>query len=468
MSAGRTTGRAVWPEIVPWEPPVAGPERTRLVSLAPVGVGTPFVESLPSYLLRLAAVHWLDPGVLAELVLPPQITGASSSFYERFVDTGGSLIGIGAAAEAWSSALAQLTGRLDVRRTTLLPLAGLLGRTHLRREAAVCRRCLGETTTAAELPPGGVGEPLAWSVAAVTVCTRHRTKLEVSCPACARPLRALGWRARTGHCRGCDAWLGDLMMISAAADDDDAGPVDEWALWAAERVGAMLAQPPVAVERQRTLVVHAVEGAVLAAGSGNALARALDVSRGLVSEWRAGKVVPGLPSLLALCAMAEIDPAGLVRGELATVPAPHPPRIGATRKGVDWPAIEAALRRELESPHPRSPGEVLDALGVDRPWAARRVGALCERLRDLRRRIAVERMAARRRRVDAQVARAIAELDQAGIRRSRRALEARLPDGLQVRETAVKRRWRAEGSSERQYERSRRRHLGTDPNPAAT
>lgn len=422
------------PEIVAWGPPLARPARTRLVSLAPVGVGTSCVESLPSYLLRLAAVHWLDPGVLAELVLPRRITGASASFYDRFVDAGGSLIGIDSAADAWSSALVELTGQPDVRRTTLLPLAGLLGRTHLRREAAVCRSCL--TEWAAAPPPGGVAEPLAWSVAAVTVCTRHRTKLEVSCPACARPLRALGWRARTGHCRSCHITLAD-----ATVDDD--GTIDEWAVWVAERVGAMLAQPPVAVERQRMLVFGVVERATLAAGSGNALGRALSVSPGLVSAWRAEKVVPGLPTLLALCALAGIDPARLVRGEVASVTAPHPPQIGSTRKPVDWPAIEAALQRELGSPNPRSARHVLDEFGVDRAWVARRLGHLCDQLRDRRREIAFKRVATRRRQVSRAVATTLAELERDGVRPSRRALEGRLPDGLLVREAAVKQLWRA-------------------------
>jgi len=37
--------------------PVAIPARSRLHSIEPIGVGTPFVESLTGYMIRLAAAH---------------------------------------------------------------------------------------------------------------------------------------------------------------------------------------------------------------------------------------------------------------------------------------------------------------------------------------------------------------------------------------------------------------------------
>jgi hypothetical protein len=47
------------------------PPRTRLCSLEPIGVGTPFVESLVSYLTRLADTHCVAPVNLTfEVILP--------------------------------------------------------------------------------------------------------------------------------------------------------------------------------------------------------------------------------------------------------------------------------------------------------------------------------------------------------------------------------------------------------------
>src|SRR5713101_1567284 len=54
-------------------PPI--PERSVLVSLEPVGVGTPWVESLTSYITRLASAHAVFPGVLMNKVIEPLVQG---------------------------------------------------------------------------------------------------------------------------------------------------------------------------------------------------------------------------------------------------------------------------------------------------------------------------------------------------------------------------------------------------------
>src|SRR5215831_21398152 len=44
--------------------PLVLPRPTRLYSLAPIGVGTPMVESLTGYVVRLAEAHCVSAGVL--------------------------------------------------------------------------------------------------------------------------------------------------------------------------------------------------------------------------------------------------------------------------------------------------------------------------------------------------------------------------------------------------------------------
>lgn len=42
------------------------PPRSRLYHLEPIGIGTPYVESLTSYIARLAEAHCLTPKLLLE------------------------------------------------------------------------------------------------------------------------------------------------------------------------------------------------------------------------------------------------------------------------------------------------------------------------------------------------------------------------------------------------------------------
>lgn len=47
--------------------------RTRLYSLEPIGMGSPFVESLTSYITRLAEAHTVSPGILLAKELWPRV-----------------------------------------------------------------------------------------------------------------------------------------------------------------------------------------------------------------------------------------------------------------------------------------------------------------------------------------------------------------------------------------------------------
>ncbi len=49
------------------------PARSRLFQLEPIGIGTPYVESLTSYIVRLAKAHCLLPRTLITKMIAPQL-----------------------------------------------------------------------------------------------------------------------------------------------------------------------------------------------------------------------------------------------------------------------------------------------------------------------------------------------------------------------------------------------------------
>ena len=53
--------------------PVSIPARSRLHSIEPIGIGTPFVESLTGYMIRLAASHAVRVSDLIEYELRSSI-----------------------------------------------------------------------------------------------------------------------------------------------------------------------------------------------------------------------------------------------------------------------------------------------------------------------------------------------------------------------------------------------------------
>src|SRR6266568_5507760 len=116
-----------------WAPALeAPPPRSRLYSLEPIGIGTPEVESLSSYLNRLAQAHCVTVSALIAHELVPHVDTLASARARRApspsreVPRGlGQLLapriyGLGRTAATWVDGLEGLTGRRDLRFLTLL------------------------------------------------------------------------------------------------------------------------------------------------------------------------------------------------------------------------------------------------------------------------------------------------------------------------------------------------------------
>src|SRR5260370_32698668 len=104
------------------------PPRSVLYALQPMGMGTPSVESLSSYITRLAEVHCAFSGLLVQKVIVPLVPGYSPTVRQHglFRESGERstlMNGAGLPALYAVQALEALTKRTDLRSLTLLPLA---------------------------------------------------------------------------------------------------------------------------------------------------------------------------------------------------------------------------------------------------------------------------------------------------------------------------------------------------------
>jgi hypothetical protein len=107
-----------------WSPkPLEIPKRSRLLSLEPIGVGTPYTESLSSYLCRLAQEHCVTSGKLIMGEIAPQMMGQDYEFalIKKPVstlfsnsDAKPAINGMRAKAQSLVQALKELTQRKDV------------------------------------------------------------------------------------------------------------------------------------------------------------------------------------------------------------------------------------------------------------------------------------------------------------------------------------------------------------------
>src|SRR5713101_508152 len=198
----RATMQTARPNFERWDfmEPVRRP--SVLDPLMPRGLGTPLVESLASYVTRLAEAHVVSVWRLILHVLrPPHASRIprSSIRYAYPVN------GLGKVSEPFLRAFEIATQRADLQLMTLSVLDGCISQPGtFRTTEAWCQCCL-EQWRAAELP---LYSPLLWTLQAVTMCPIHKCPLADRCPHCQSRFAPLRAKALPGQCSICSKPLG--------------------------------------------------------------------------------------------------------------------------------------------------------------------------------------------------------------------------------------------------------------------
>ncbi len=208
-------GRAypVWSDARPSVPP-----RSRLYHLAPIAVGTWQVESLTSYVTRLAAAHaitpqWLLQAIKPELGLPKYVNSQKMVLSSDSSSPALRLDGSDQFSRAVVSALEVLTMHDDLLGLTMGAWKGILGRSELvRKQRTWCPYCFEQQRRKGNV----VYAPLFWSLADAKWCDEHAAPLEMRCPSCDREANGLHVQAIMGHCPWCRTWLGRQVADRAS------------------------------------------------------------------------------------------------------------------------------------------------------------------------------------------------------------------------------------------------------------
>jgi hypothetical protein len=260
-----------------------------------MAIGTPRVESLTSYIMRLAEAHTVSArALILREIFPNLSTRPNNPNFSGLH----SLNGMGTCFEQWVNILGKLTARSDLRALTLLPWQSrLTSGGILRRRRAWCPRCFQDWQRHA-MP---IYECLAWVLMPVTVCPIHDILLEQHCPHCQRPMLVLSAHAHPGFCAHCNCWLGGHSTAPSASASQQ---VTENQLWIANQVGEFLALGGTVGDKaspchlpsnlQRMLVG-------LAKGNQRLFGRVAKISYAALDGWLKGKWFPSLPIVIRIC-----------------------------------------------------------------------------------------------------------------------------------------------------------------------
>ncbi len=194
-----------------------------------MGLGTPYTESLSSYLQRLAQHHHLRPWQLYTKELVPLIEDEEyllsidtnkTSIRQTFLSTKNTpsnlsvVNGLKYMTRVIVSALEKLTKREDLRCLTLVSWFHIFHSYHcpLKQFYAWCPHCYQVWKEQEKV----IYFPLLWLFKDVIFCPLHHIRLETICPYCRQKMRNF---SQPGYCSHCGKWLGKKHKPLNLADD---------------------------------------------------------------------------------------------------------------------------------------------------------------------------------------------------------------------------------------------------------
>ena len=273
--------------------PINLPARSRLYSLPPKGIGTAQVESLTSYVMRLADAHAVSPGTLIRQEIFPSLPTSPKRVSCAALH---SLNGLGPYFMQWVATLQELTSRNDLHALTLLPWRSILAADGiLRRHRTWCPRCYEERRS----QDGGVYDSLLWALTSVTACPVHEILLEERCPCCKKRPLPLSARGLAGVCNHCGAWLGTNASGPLPAEKER--DLDS-RVQVAREVGILLSLNTPQNRPQLFYLRNNIHRAIQDWAEGNRLllCRIARISDKSLTEWLSETHRPSLPLLIVI------------------------------------------------------------------------------------------------------------------------------------------------------------------------
>lgn len=296
------------------------PPRSRLHHLEPIGIGTPMVESLSSYVTRLARSHGVFVSTLLSRTVSPLlqktfIKNSTSRGLKAFFERGHALNGYGTIATDFVEALNQLTLHHELGFLTLVFFSNILvSKGLLRSHKAWCPICYQQWKQNRQV----IYDPLLWSLNDVKICLKHQYPLREKCPHCNHKLLWLSWKSHVGYCYYCYQWLGDSSHKNLRQT-----LINDWNRWVVKSLGELLAnannlsfaltQEQIQLSLNST-IHHITEGNMAA------FAAKLKIPKNTFWGWYSGQTRPPLSALLKICYPFQLSLLQFLKQEFESFP----------------------------------------------------------------------------------------------------------------------------------------------------
>ncbi|KOP79918.1 TniQ family protein [Cytobacillus solani] len=177
-------------------------------NIEPLGIGTPYIESLTSYISRLAINHNVRMTTFLNEMIGPfiELPYLASEFAKNLTPTRYNLInGISTINIEFIKVLERLTGRNDIQHMTFINWKGILANNIVSKNRRWCTLCLNYMKKNSR----EIYEPLIWLVSNINKCGIHGTRFKEVCPNCNKKLGFVHQNLVVGYCQYCSGWLAE-------------------------------------------------------------------------------------------------------------------------------------------------------------------------------------------------------------------------------------------------------------------
>lgn len=329
----------------------------RLFNIEPIGVGTPYVESLPSYIKRLAEAHSISPRTLLKYEISPDIREYLNTVlysHDKYL--------LSISSNRIKDVIRVLeikTNNKDIRNISLIKLSDFINQKFLfRNYAAWCPLCYEKNRQNNE----PVYEQLIWSISDIDTCGIHGIRLHEKCPHCHNQIKHYHSSARVGYCYLCNHWLG-----SKNPDSNSYVELNEWDMWSIDSVSSILSDiPNMDLPAKSCLSGNISEILNLTGLSRVQLGKEIGVNKSSIKDWVVSCKRPTLYSVLLLgykfqlpISKLDINSSSINITSFKEVPNPKRPK-------VEYNELKRSIKKAISSTELVSVNRLMIKFGVKR------------------------------------------------------------------------------------------------------
>jgi len=189
-------------------------QRSKLYNIEPQGLGTGMVESLSSYIVRLAYKHNINVGELVNKLIIPELNKdflIKSAIYggDSFFEGARTINGCMDNSIDTVKVLELFTTRNDLSNLTLYRFNRFFSLRNLFNDyLSWCPKCINEWS----VKNLEIYYPLAWHLKNVEVCNEHKCFLLSFCLNCHKKMKFLRRKNIPGYCSNCFIFLGESNL----------------------------------------------------------------------------------------------------------------------------------------------------------------------------------------------------------------------------------------------------------------